>query len=563
MRFLRILFQRAGDKPVDAENAMPKSASPLESFQSRTFRSLWSATLVSNLGGLIEGVAAGWLMTSLTTSHGMVALVQASMTLPVMIFSLAAGALADNYDRRRIMLIAQMMMLCFSALLALFAYSNILTPWLLLSLTFLIGCGGALYNPSWQASMGDIVPREHLPGAVALNSMSYNLMRSIGPAIGGIIVATAGAAFAFLFNVFCYFALIFALFRWKKVTPRNPLPRESFGSAMSAGFRYVTMSPNLLKVMVRSFAFGFSAVVILALLPLVARDQVQGTAITYGIMLGFFGFGAICGALLIGRVRDILSNEWVIRGAFFALAVSCFFLAMSNRVWLSCLLLMPAGMAWVQAFSLFNVTVQLSTPRWVVGRALSLYQTATFGGMALGSWVWGELADLQSVSGALFIASAVLIVGGLLGFVLRQPNFESLNLDPTNAFSEPQLQLDLRARSGPIMVMVDYFIDQKDVPEFLATMALRRRTRIRDGAKQWVLLRDLENPRIWTESYHVPTWIEYIRHSQRLTHADAEIAKHLDELHRGDSPPRIHHMIERQTVPTHDDMPLKPYLDAT
>ena len=230
---------------------MPKSASPLESFQSRTFRSLWSATLVSNLGGLIEGVAAGWLMTSLTTSHGMVALVQASMTLPVMIFSLAAGALADNYDRRRIMLIAQMMMLCFSAMLALFAYSNVLTPWLLLSLTFLIGCGGALYNPSWQASMGDIVPRQHLPGAVALNSMSYNLMRSIGPAIGGIIVATAGAAFAFLFNVFCYFALIVALFRWKKVTPRNPLPRESFGSAMSAGFRYVTMSPNLLKVMVR------------------------------------------------------------------------------------------------------------------------------------------------------------------------------------------------------------------------------------------------------------------------------------------------------------------------
>jgi MFS family permease len=280
-------------------------------------------------------------------------------------------------------------------------------------------------------------------------------------------------------------------------------------------------------------------------------------------MLGFFGFGAICGALLIGRVRDILSNEWVIRGAFFALAVSCFFLAMSNRVWLSCLLLMPAGMAWVQAFSLFNVTVQLSTPRWVVGRALSLYQTATFGGMALGSWVWGELADLQSVSGALFIASTVLIVGGLLGFILRQPNFESLNLDPTNAFSEPQLQLDLRARSGPIMVMVDYSIDQTDVPEFLATMALRRRTRIRDGAKKWVLLRDLENPRIWTESYHVPTWIEYIRHSQRLTHADAEVAKHLDELHRGDGPPRIHHMIERQTVPTHDDMPLKPYLDAT
>lgn len=542
---------------------MPNHASPLDPFQSRTFRSLWSATLVSNLGGLIESVAAAWLMTSLTTSHGMVALVQASTTLPVMIFSLAAGALADNYDRRRIMMIAQILMLCVSAALALLSYSEMLTPWLLLCLTFMIGCGSALHNPSWQASMGDIVPREHLPAAVALNSMSYNLMRSIGPAIGGFIVATAGAAFAFLFNVFCYFALIITLFRWKRPAPRYTLPREPFGSAMSAGFRYVMMSPNLLKVMLRAFAFGVSAVVILALLPLVARDQVHGTAITYGIMLGFFGLGAICGALLIGRIRDIFSNEWVIRGAFFALAASCFCLALSERVWLSCLLLMPAGLAWVQAFSLFNVTVQLSTPRWVVGRALSLYQTATYGGMAFGSWLWGELADLHSVSGALLIASVFLIVGGLLGLFLRQPNFESLNLDPANIFSEPQLQLELRARSGPIMVMVDYCINQKDVPEFLAAMAWRRRTRMRDGAKQWVLLRDLEKPTIWTESYHVPTWIEYVRHSRRQTHADAEIAERLDALHRGDTPPRIHHMIERQTVPAYDDMPLKPHLGAS
>ena len=542
---------------------MPNRTSPLVAFQSKSFRSLWSATLVSNLGGLVEGVGAAWLMTSLATSHGMVALVQSSTTLPVMIFSLAAGALADNFDRRRIMLIAQLLMLCVSATLAILTYADVLTPWLLLSLTFLIGCGGALHNPSWQASMGDIVPRDHLPGAVALNSMSYNLMRSIGPAIGGIIVATAGAAFAFLFNVFCYFALIFTLWRWKSDATPNPLPREPFGGAMSAGFRYVLMSPNLLKVMCRGFVFGLTAIVILALLPLVARDHVHGTAITYGIMLGFFGFGAICGALLIGRIRDLLSNEWVIRGAFFTLAVSCACLALSHQVWLSCLLLMPAGVAWVQAFSLFNVTVQLSTPRWVVGRALSLYQTATFGGMAAGSWAWGELADVHGVTGALLVASVTLALGGLLGFVLRQPDLESLNLDPANMFSEPHLQLDLRSRSGPIMVMVDYSIDQQDIPEFLDMMALRRRTRIRDGAKQWALLRDLEKPTVWTESYHLPTWMEYVRHSRRQTYADAEIAERLDALHQGGQPPVIHHMIERQTVPRRDDTPLKPYLDAT
>lgn len=415
---------------------MPNRTSLLALFQYKTFRSLWSASLISNLGSLVEEVGAAWLMTNLATSHEMVALVHSSMTLPIMIFSLVAGVLADNFDRRRIMLVAQLLMVCVSASLAFLAYSGALTPWLLLSLTFLIGCGWALSDPSWYASMGDIIPRKHLASAVAINSISYNLMRSIGPAIGGIIVATAGAAFAFLFNVFCYFALIIALWQWKTEPTPKLLPREPFRSAMAAGFRYVLFSPNLLKVMCRSFVFGLTAVVILALLPLLARGQVEGTAITFGIMLGFFGLGAIGGALLIGRVREVFSNEWIIRGAFFALALSCFGLAWSEHVWLSCLLLVPAGMGWVQALSIFNVTVQLSTPRRVVGRTLSLYQTASFGGMSAGSWIWGELADGQGISGALFIASVALVLGGLIGLFLPQPDFESLNLDPTKKFSE-------------------------------------------------------------------------------------------------------------------------------
>lgn len=537
--------------------------SPLIPFRNRTFRSLWSATLVSNLGGLVEGVAAAWLMTSLTTSHGMVALVQASTTLPVMIFSLAAGALADNYNRRRIMLIAQLVMFTASLLLAFFSYMDMQTPWLLLSLTFLIGCGGALHNPSWQASMGDIIPREQLPSAVALNSMSYNLMRSIGPAIGGIIVAGAGAAFAFLFNCFCYLPLAFVLKRWKTETANSTLPREPFGAAMAAGFRYVSMSPNLLKVLFRGFIFGLTAVVILALLPVIAREKVEGTALTYGIMLGFFGFGAICGALLTSRIRETFSNEWIVRLAFLAFAFSTVSLAFSEHTWLNCLLLMPAGVGWVQAFSMFNVTVQLSTPRWVVGRALSLYQTATFGGMALGSWIWGALADSNGLFSAMITASICLVLGALIGLKLRQPEFESMNMDPANEFREPQLMLDLRPRSGPIFVMVDYIIAHDDIDEFLDTMRKRRRMRIRDGAKQWALLRDLENPDLWTESYHVPTWVEYVRHNQRRTHADSDVVKKLRELHRGPTAPKLHHMIERQTVPIHDDMPLKPLLDRT
>lgn len=546
-----------------ATSKMPKRISPLELFQYKTFRSLWSASLISNLGSLVRGVGAAWLMTSISTSHGLVALVQASTTLPVVIVSLAAGALADNFDRRQIMLAAQLLMFCVSVGLAFLVYAGAVTPWVLLSLTFLIGCGSALFDPPWSASMGDIVPRQNLQSAVALNSMSYNLMRSIGPAIGGMIVATAGAAFAFLFNVFCYLPLIATLWRWKTEPAHQLLPREPFSNAMAAGFRYVLLSPNLLKVMFRSLVFGFTAIIILALLPVVARDQVGGTATTYGIMLGFFGFGAICGAFLIGRVQEVLSNEWVVRGAFFMLAICCFFLVWSKYVWLSCLLLMPAGVAWVQALSLFSVTVQLSTPRWVVGRALSLYQTATYGGMAAGSWIWGELADTQGVTGALLIASLALVFGGLIGIILPQPDFEAHNLDPTDKFSEPVLKIDLRSCRGPISVTVDYLIDQGDVAELLNVMALRRKARLRDGARQWKLLRNLEKPEMWTESYHVSTWVEYVRHNQRLTHADAEIVARLEALHRGDCPPKTNHKIERQTVPVRDDMPLKPHIDRT
>ncbi|MBB6262002.1 MFS family permease [Paenochrobactrum gallinarii] len=540
---------------------MPQRASPLAPFQHKTFRALWSATLVSNLGGLIQAVGAGWMMTTIATSQDMVALVQASTTLPVMVFSLAAGALADNYDRRRIMLTAQSLMLIVSLALAVFAYFNLLTPWLLLSFTFLIGCGGALHNPSWQASMGDIVPREDLPAAVALNSMSFNLMRSIGPAIGGFIVAAAGAAMAFIINAFSYITLLIALWQWQPPKSQNTLPRESFGRAIAAGLRYVSMSPNLLKVMFRGFLFGLSGIAILALLPIIARDLVSGNAITYGMMLGAFGFGAIGGAMLSARLREVMSNEWIVRLAFLMFAVSCICLGFSTKFWLSWLLLLPAGVSWVLALSLFNVTVQLSTPRWVVGRALALYQTATFGGMAAGSWIWGSIAESHGVALSLIIAGIVLIGGAILGLMFKLPEFDALNLDPLNRFNEPELKLDIRSRSGPIVIMIDYKIEQNDVTEFLSLMADRRRVRIRDGAQQWALLRDLEHPETWTESYHVPTWVEYVRHNQRRTQADAEIWVRLKALHRGENPPFVHRMIERQTVTPHDDMPLKPHTD--
>ncbi len=334
---------------------MPDHISPLILFRNQTFRSLWIAALASNFGGLVQAVGAAWLMTSLSDSQNMVALVQGSVALPIMIFSLLAGVFADNFDRRRVMLIAQSFMFCVSVLLTFMAFEGWLTPWLLLAFTFSIGCGTALHNPSWQATMGDIVTREELPSAVSLNSMGFNLMRSIGPAAGGAIVALAGAAAAFAVNALSYVAIILALLRWKAPVRDLRLPREPMSNAFSAGLRYVAMSPNLMRVILRGFWFGLSAIALLALLPVVVREILQGTAFVYGVMLGCFGMGAVVGALLNARLRARFANELIARGGFTGFAFSCAGLAFSTQPVLSGVALMLAGACWVLSLSMFNV----------------------------------------------------------------------------------------------------------------------------------------------------------------------------------------------------------------
>lgn len=540
---------------------MPDRKSPLAPLRHQTYRTIWIASLASNFGGLIQAVGAAWMMTSLSSSENMIALVQASTSLPIMMFSLISGALADSFDRRRIMISAQFLMLVASVMLTVFAWLGWLSPWLLLFFTFMIGCGTALNNPSWQASVGEMVPREDLPAAVTLNSVGFNITRSVGPAIGGAIVAAAGAAAAFLVNSLSYFALIYALMQWKLPAPTSQLPREHLGAAISSGMRYVAMSPNIGKVLVRGFLFGLSASAILALMPVVARDLVHGGALTYGVMLGAFGLGAIGGALVSARLREALSSEWIVRVAFLGFAFSAGATAISTNAILTSLALTIAGACWVLALSLFNTIVQLSTPRWVVGRALSLYQTLTFGGIALGSWVWGALSEVHGVSFALQLSCLLMLFGVLVGYFLQMPAFASLNLDPLNRFVEPPLRLDIKPQSGPIAILIDYEIDDSDLPEFMALMTERRRIRIRDGARNWNLMRDLENPDIWTESYHVPTWVEYVRHNHRRTQADAEAWDKLLTLHRGDKRPRVHRMIERQTIPPTDDIFHKAHTD--
>nr|WP_188791699.1 MFS transporter [Salipiger pallidus] len=524
------------------------SSNPLSVLRIPAFRNRWGASLVSNLGTLVQSVGAGWMMTQISDSDAMVGLVQGAVTVPTMLFAVFAGTLADSHDRRIVMIGAQLFMMASAVLLTVLAWVGLMTPWLLVGLTFLIGTGSTFFNPSWQASMGDIVPRSELPSAVALNSMGFNAMRSVGPAIGGIIVAVAGAAAAFALNAVSYVAMIIALWLWKAPLPDRSLPREPLRLAVQSGLRYVAMSPNLVNVMGRAFLFGLGAVAVLSLLPVVAHERLGGDATTYGILLGCFGVGAIFGAFFNAKLRAAMDNEHICRAAAFAGGGATLLLAFAPVIWLCLPALLVAGASWVIALSLFNVTVQLSTPRWVVGRAIALYQSASFGGMALGSWLWGAVSDGQTLAIALGGAAVTLVLAGLVGLHRPLPEYGSLDLSPLGLFREPMLRLDIQPRSGPVVVEISYEIDPADVDAFLEVMAERRRVRIRDGAQNWVLMRDLESPRIWQETYHVPTWVEYIRHNTRRTVADRESLERLQGLHRGAEPPKARRMIERHSL---------------
>nr|WP_272209992.1 MFS transporter [Marinicella sp. W31]MDC2875842.1 MFS transporter [Marinicella sp. W31] len=537
----------------------PDPKSLFAPFAHPTFRYIWLASVASNLGSMIQNVGAAWMMTSISDSESMVALVQASTTLPVMLFALLAGAIADGFDRRRVILSAQVFMFTVSVLLALAAFAGLLTPWLLLAFTFLIGCGNALNNPSWQASVGDMVPRSDLPGAVTLNSVGFNITRSLGPAIGGTIVAIGGGAAAFTVNAFSYLGLLTVVYRWKFRPPENPLPREKMTTAIGAGLRYVVMSPNILKVLLRAFIFGLASVSVLALLPVVARDVIVGGPQTFGIMLGAFGIGAIGGAFANAQARARLSNEAIVSLSFLIFAASAAVIGFSTSLVLDCFALLFAGACWVLALSLFNTVVQLTTPRWVVGRALSLYQTASFGGMALGSWLWGQVAEHHSITLAFLAAAAVMALGAVIGLFFKMPALESLNLDPLNRFQMPEPKLDMLARSGPIVVETRFIIGPEDTEEFLRLMIERRRIRKRDGARKWALMRDIADPEVWIETYHAPTWVDYVRHNQRRTVADAENLDRIRALHRGAERPEVRRMIERQAIPPRDEVFNRPY----
>lgn len=524
---------------------MPAADAPAP-FSIPLFRRIWAANVASQFGGQIQSVGAAWLMVQLGGSKTQIALVAASVTLPILFVALLAGAIADNFPRRTVMLSAQVYMFTLSVVLCILAWTGALTPWLLLAFTFLIGCGMAMNAPSWQATVGDIVPRGTIASAVAMNSMGFNIARSAGPAFGGAVVAALGAAAAFTLNAVSYIGLIVVLFRWRPPEPEKPILRESLGSAMVAGLQYVALSPPIRRTMFRGALFGIGAGSVTSLMPLVARDLIHGGAVTFGLLLGAFGVGAVVGAVSNGRLRRKVSNEVAVRLSVSVLIAGVVIAALSPSLGLTMFGLLLGGWGWLITVATMNVAVQMSAPRWVVGRALSLYQMATFGAMAGSSWTSGLLSEHYGAGPALLIMSGVLAVSLVAGLFFRLPEVDHLNLDPVGRWQTPFTKVDIEPRSGPIRLTLQYRISEADIPAFISAMSERRRIRQRDGAKDWVLSRDLADAEVWVEQYRFARWADYVRHNERRTHADDDSLAAIRALHKGAWPPDVHRYLERQ-----------------
>lgn len=508
------------------------------------FRNIWLASLLSNLGFMFLSVGAAWQMTLLTPRADMVALVQTALMLPMMLLAIPAGAMADMYDRRKVALAALCIALasgvCLTGLVAL----DLLTPWLLLAFCFLVGLGVALYAPSWQASVGEQVPREMLSNAVSLTAISFNIGRSVGPALGGALVAAAGPVAAFAGTAFGYVPLFATFYLWKRKAIPSRLPPERIDRAVGAGVRYVVHSPPIRTVVLRAFATTLTGCSISALMPLVVRDQLHSTAEVFGLLLGCFGIGAVTGGLILPSLRHRLSEQASIYLASLLLAGAIAAVALSPWLLLTAAALALCGICWTVSITLYNVVIQTSAPRWVSGRLVAAFQTATAGGTACGSWVWGHVAAATQVQTALLVSAGAVAATMLLGLVLRMPSASDSEHEEVK-LSDPEVNLDLTGRSGPIVVEIEYRVAHEDAREFYRRMMPVRSLRMRNGAFEWSIARHIGDPEIWMERYSCPTWHDYLRLRDRNTAEEMAVIQHAQEMMRPGSDMVVHRMLER------------------
>ncbi|MGY4197294.1 MFS transporter [Bradyrhizobium sp. USDA 4520] len=517
-----------------------RQVSPL---QFATFRALWIATIVSNVGTYMHSVGAQWLMTSLAPSPLVVALVQAASTLPMFLFALPAGALADIVDRRKMLLAAQVLSVAAAAVLAFSTWSDLTTPFVLLAATLALGTAAAFSAPVFQAIVPELVDQGALPDAVALNSLGINISRAIGPALGGLIIGAAGTPAVFALNALSMIAVLIVLMRWRRTAPSNALPPEHFIGALKAGYRYTRHAPALRLVMIRAVAFFAFASALWAVLPLLARENLGLEAGGFGILLASMGVGAVIGALVLKPLRKKIAANLMSTAASALYALVTLLLASNTNPWLGGLLMFLLGIAWIAVLTSLNVAAQLAAPGWVKARALAVYLVVYQGAMTIGSVAWGAIAARTDVATALIIAALGAFAALFTAVIWRLPDDHGVDLSPSNHWAEPVVAVQPAGDRGPVLIEIEYGVEPARVVDFIAALRRFSAVRLRDGAIRWEAWEDTAEPGRVIESFVVESWLEHQRQHHRVTHIDQLAQDTLNAFHVGSAPPIVRHFL--------------------
>ncbi|WP_233593039.1 MFS transporter [Candidatus Pantoea deserta] len=520
----------------------PPAGGAFSPFRYTMFALIWAASVLGNTGSFIRDVASSWLITGLSDNPTAVALMQTAATLPVFLLALPAGVLSDIFDRRRLLIAIQILMASVSGTLLILSHNNWLTAEWLIGLTFVGGIGAALFGPAWQAIVPELVPRQEMKNAVALNSLGINIARAIGPATGGLLLASLGAMAAYGADVASYFVVIAALLCWKRPAKPQDELNEHFLGAFRAGLRYVKASRELHRVLFRAAMFFLFASALWALLPLVARQLLQGTAGFYGMMLGAVGIGAIGGALLLPRLRSKTGADALLLLAAAINALVMLGLALTPPQWLALVMMLALGGGWIIALTTLNGVAQAVLPDWVRGRGLAVYLMVFNGALASGSLLWGLVAQQVGVIVTLVAAAAALIASALLLYRKALPEGEA-DLQPALHWQQPTVAQSVDEHRGPVMVQIHYRVEEEDRPAFLAAINKLSLARRRDGAYAWGVMTHSEDASLIQEWFLVESWQEHLRQHQRVSKADAELQAAVLAFHQGEGPPKAHHFI--------------------
>ncbi len=512
-------------------------------FQNPIFKMMWIASVVSSIGTWMQDVGAAWLMTSLTTNPLMVASVQAVTSFSIFLLTLPAGALADIIDRRQYLLVLQSALMTMAGLFALLTFLGKIDPMLLLFLTFCLGAGAALSFPAWQVLMAELVPVKHLPSAVALTGLSLNLSRAIGPALAGFIIAALGPAAVFALNSLSFFGIIVTLYKWKHPFRESPLPAERFYGAMRAGMRYLRGSPALQILLIKSCAFFVFASSVWALLPLVARIQLERGATGYGILFALLGIGAVIGTMFLPHFRQKFNCDQRVFLGSIGFAITGVVLAISKNFYISSGVMIIGGFGWMMVLSTLITLVQQVVASWVKARSVSIFLAIFFGGMALGSILWGWVASHFSIPFALLGAAFGLFLANFLTYLFISGEQLILDHTPSGHLPAPTIEEEPSYEEGPVMVTIEYIIGQSNIPSFTQAIQDLRQTRLRDGAFFWSLFKDIENPGKFVECFMIESWLEHLRQHERISVSDREIQEKVDSFHIGKTPPHISHFV--------------------